>query len=210
MSSAPISRIKREPFAINFAKGFRDLWSTKKYSDFTIIGGADDKSKEFAVHKCVLGTQSDVFSAVFKNEMKEAQTGKMSIDDFSAVTVEGMLEFLYTGEVNENIAMDLYAIASKYNVTALKEIAEEMVLRNVNESNALEVFDLGHAYGSEEMKKKGFSVVEKMFPTTKLNNDLIKEPAAVKGIVEAHREHKRKIEEAEDEFQVKMMKFNHA
>jgi BTB/POZ domain len=75
----------------------------------------------------------------FKNDMKEAQTGKMTINDFSADAVEGMLKFMYTGENQEKNSMDLCALASKYDLSKLKSRCEKIILQNIDESNALEV-----------------------------------------------------------------------
>jgi BTB/POZ domain len=131
-------KVKKEDFAQDFAFVLKELWTSKDFSDFTVIGGVIGSSKEFAVHKNVLGTQSSVMFATLKNNLKEAQTGKMKIEDFSAEAVEGMLKFMYTGEVeDESIAMDLHAIAAKYDVKNLKIVTEEIILRNIDESNAL-------------------------------------------------------------------------
>jgi BTB/POZ domain len=60
---------------------FKGLWKSGQFSDFTITAG----SKEFKVHKCVVGSRSAVFTAIFENDMKEKQTGKMEIIEYSAV-----------------------------------------------------------------------------------------------------------------------------
>jgi Leucine rich repeat len=64
---------ENEMFAKAFAAGFGELWTSKDFADYTIIGGFDGSSMEFAVHKNVLATQSSVMFAVFKNRQK-AQT----------------------------------------------------------------------------------------------------------------------------------------
>jgi Leucine-rich repeat (LRR) protein len=204
----PKDKLKEE-FKKTFAAGFEELWTSKDFADFTIIGGFDGASKEFAVHKIVLAAQSSVLLAVFKNDnMEEAQTGKMTIDDFSAETVEGMLKFMYTGEVNESIAMDLLAIAEKYDVKNLKAATEMIILHNINESNALEIFGLGYQHNSKEIKREAFNKIKKMFPEIKFSDELMEKPKDLKEIIEIHLNFKRKIEEAEEERRVKMQKFD--
>jgi BTB/POZ domain/Leucine rich repeat len=199
---------EEEEFMRSFAAGFKDLWTTKDFSDFRIIGGFDGSSKEFAVHKIVLATQSDVFAAVLKNDnMKEAQTGTMTIDDFSADTVEGMLQFMYTGQIKKLVAMDLYAIASRYHVKNLKSRTEKIMLRNIDETNALEVFGLGHQYNSIKMKLAAFEEIKKMFPNTPLRDELMTKPENLKEIVNAGRERKKIVEEAEQNYLAKLQKF---
>jgi BTB/POZ domain/Leucine rich repeat len=100
-------------FGEKLCERFSDLWSSGRYSDFIIIGGKNEAWKKFHVHKCVLGSQSSVLDAKFNDdELLENRISKMEIDDFRAETVEGMLKFIYTGEVQEKNAMDLYAIAT--------------------------------------------------------------------------------------------------
>jgi Leucine-rich repeat (LRR) protein len=203
----PEEDIEKEEIAKTFAAGFEELWTSKDFADFTIIGGFDGSSEEFAVHKNVLAMQSSVLNAVFKNNMKEAQTGKMTIEDFSVDAVEGMFKFMYTGEVNENIAMDLYAIASKYDVKNLKSRTEKIILQSIDNSNALEVFGLGHQYNSEPLIREAFDEIQKMFSETPLKESLMNKPGNVKHLVEAHRCRQRKVEEAERKYQAKWEKF---
>jgi BTB/POZ domain len=172
--------------------GFKELWMSGEYSDFTIIAGKE----EFAVHKNVLATQSPVLAAIFKNDMKEKKTGKMIIEDFSLDAVEVMLYFMYTGEiVDESNAMDLYAIASKYEVTSLKSTAHKLILRNLGESNAIEIFGLGHQHNSDRIKRAAFEVIKKMFPWKVLEDELMEDPKTLKKLIDAA----RKIQEGQAE-----------
>jgi Leucine-rich repeat (LRR) protein len=141
--------------------GFEELWASRRFSDFTIIAG----SKKFAVHKSVLGIQSSFFSAVFESDMKERIEGKMEIEDFSAAAIEDFLRFLYTGKIQDKSnAMQLFELADKYDVQQLKAIAEQTILRNVNDQNSMEVLSFGNLHNSEKLKRKAFSTIGKMFP----------------------------------------------
>jgi BTB/POZ domain len=172
-------------FAQGFVDGFKDLWETKNFSDFSILIGS---SKEFSVHKCVLAAQSSVFTAIFLNDLKEAQTGKMEIDGFSAEAVEGMLKFMYTGDIEyESIAMDLHAIAAKYDVKKLKIGTEKIILRNINDSNALEVFSFGFLNNSAKIKRKAFLKIKKMIPDAELDDKLMEHSGNLKNFIDAHR-----------------------
>jgi BTB/POZ domain/Leucine rich repeat len=180
---------EKEDFAGSFVVGFKELWTSKDFSDFIVIGGVDGSSKEFAVHKCVLGTQSSVMYATLKNDMKEAQTGRMKIDDFSADVVEGMLHFMYTGEVkNETFAMDLYAIAIKYDLKNLKFVTEKIILRNIDDSNAIEIFGFGHLQIADKIKRRAFNKIKKMFPDFDFNNEAMENPGKLKNLIDIHRE----------------------
>jgi BTB/POZ domain len=181
----------------DFMNGFKDLWETKNFSDFIIVVG----SNEFAVHKCVLGAQSPIFTAIFMNDMKEKQTGMMEIVDFTADVVEGMLKFMYTGEVkDEKYAMDLFAIAAKYEVKNLKRVTKALILRNLDDSNALEVYGLGYLHKSDVLKRRGFATIQEMFPEEKLHDSLMEMPEDLREIIE----YLRKIQEFQAKLKLKL------
>jgi hypothetical protein len=85
---------------------------------------------------------------------------------------------------NEGNAIEVFAIASKYDVKLLKERTEKIIVTKLNESNAVEVFCLGHLHNSNVMKRAAFGEIEKMFPETDLYYDL-------KRLIEAHRNSKK-------------------
>ena len=62
---------------------------------------------------------------------------------------------LYCSEVEEKLVniMDLFAIATKMNVTRLKSICKNLILESLDQTNAQKVFKLAHFYKSEEMKQ---------------------------------------------------------
>jgi Leucine-rich repeat (LRR) protein len=195
-----------QTFGEKLCKRLIDLWSSGRYSDFIIIGGKDEAWKKFHVHKCVLGSQSSVLDAIFKDDLTGKQTGKMEIEDFSADTVEGMLKFIYTGEVEEKIAMDLYVIAAKYNVTELKEVSEKIVLENIDESNSLDVLNFANQHNFDKMKRKSFGIIKKMIPELSLPDEMMDKPENLKQIVEARRKRQQEIEETEKNYQAKIQK----
>jgi BTB/POZ domain len=190
----------------NYLVGFKQLLSSGEYSDFTIVVShkEDKESKEFAVHKCVLAAQSSVFAAIFNNDMKEKQTGKMEIDNFAADTVEGMLQFIYTGQLkDESNAMDLFTIAAQYDIDSLKISAEDLIVCNTDESNAAEVFALGHLHNSDKMKRAAVKVIQKLFPERDRNESLMVylEPKEIKELMETH----LKLQEVQAEMYLKLM-----
>lgn len=155
-------------------KGIADLWIFGHFSDFTII--AKD-SQEFHVHKNILGFQSSVLAAIFETDIG---TCEMKILDFSPSAVEQFLGFIYTGSVPDDInAMELFAIAAKYNVFDLKMLSEKMILKTLCKDNVLEVFNLGHLYSSDVLKLSAFRMIQEMFPGKVVADHLINKPEDV-------------------------------
>ncbi|KAF7632429.1 hypothetical protein Mgra_00008123, partial [Meloidogyne graminicola] len=83
----------------------------------------DDKI--IKAHRCILAKNSEVFLKMFEqNGMIEAQKNEVIISDSSPECFQIMVEFFYTGEVSKSLLEthfeDLFAIAHKYQVDALK------------------------------------------------------------------------------------------
>jgi Leucine-rich repeat (LRR) protein len=180
------------------------LWEKSRFSDFVIKVG----SKQFDVHRIILGLQSPVFAAMFEKEMKEKRSDEIKIVEFSAEAVDDFLHYLYTGEVKEVNAMELFGLASKYDVMSLKHNTEEIVLKNINEKNAIEVFELGQLYGSKLMKKTACEEIKKTFKELdKLDESLINNPGKLKMIVEAKQKREQTIKNAEKKFEMRMKQY---
>ena len=187
--------LKKQEFCDRFVAGFRELWASKRYSDFVITAIGKGKSREMKVHKNILGTQSSVFAAIFENDMKEKKDGIMHIEDFCAETVRDFLHFLYTGEIEADNAMDLFAIATKYEVKLLRERTEKIIMRNIFQTNAIDVLCLGHLHLSEKMKVAAFSEIKQMFPMKDLEDSLLDDPLTLKKMIHAV----KKIQEGQSE-----------
>ena len=194
----------KQEFCEQFVAGFREVWFSKLYTDFMITAIGKGKSRKFRVHKNILGTQSLVFAAIFENDMKEKKDGIMHIEDFSAETVEDFLHFLYTGEVQAENAMDFFAIATKYEVKLLREQTEKIIMRNIDHSNAVDVFCLGHLYLSEEMKVAAFSKIKQMFPKKDLDDSILDDPLTLKKLIIAL----KKIQEGQSEIDDVLLTYN--
>jgi BTB/POZ domain len=92
-----------------------------------------------------------VFTELFRDEMRN----KLEIAGFSSEVVEGFLKYMYTRQLkNESIAIELYEIAAEYKVKKMEDEVERIILRNINEFNAIDVFSVGHLHNSDRMKER--------------------------------------------------------
>lgn len=185
--------------------GFQQLRACGDLSDFVIK--ANDQ-KDFHVHKCVLAIQSPVFAAMFKNKMQEGESNEMAIADFGSSSIEEFLRYIYAGDIpDETNAMELFALSAKYDVPELKIVCEEMVLQNINKSNAFEVFALGHLHSSDNLKLLSFAEIKRMFPDTDLDNKLIDNPEGLHELMESKREYDQKLKQAKQTLTQTLNKF---
>jgi BTB/POZ domain len=186
-------------------KWVKDLWNTGNFSDFTI----ETEKKEYFVHRTVLSIQSQVFAATFKTDMKENKTGRMKITDFSSEAVKEFLSFFYCGSIPQKNAMEVFALAVKYDVPELKIISEKYVILNINDENAMEVLKLGILYESELIKQKAFQHVKRKL--AKLNifvvNNMINNPENLETVVKASEKYDVLIQSAKVELENTVSKF---
>lgn len=190
-----------EEFKDSIAGKFKELWATRLFSDVNVIVG----SVSISVHKNILGVSSTVFAAMFQNDMKELRLGEIVIEDFTASAVEDFLKCLYTGEIEDEAnTVEIFALAAKYNIQDLKTICKNIILKKIDGSNAIEILNLAHLYGSDDLEKSAFVKIQKTFPEIKFPSNLINKPEALKSLIEETVSRKRKILEAEEKFAKKV------
>ena len=167
------SRNFEENFSRKFMKSFEGLWNRKSLSDFTVVVG----NTQLLVHKVVLALQSSVFSAMFESDLEEMRTGVMTINDFSAESVEEFFRHFYTGNLPRiTNAMEMFALSSKYNMNELRAVSEELILDNIDESNAIEVFCLGYLFESDDMKFLALLELKKIHPELICREKMVNNP----------------------------------
>lgn len=165
-------------FSTKVTSGFEELWMSGRLSDFTICAGAE----KFEVHKNILSIQSSAFSRIFE----ESESNEMEINGLSAGIVEDFLRYIYTGRISDHSnVMELFKIAAKMEVSALKYLCEEKILELLDPSNAEKIFDLAHAYSSDDLKVMAFNEIKKMFNGASLDNDLMNHPDCLKDLIKA-------------------------
>jgi len=162
------------------------------------------KNVEFKVHRCILGISSPVFAAMFSHEdVQENKENQMEIIDFSAEAVREFLCFIYTKTAPESAAnaMELYELAAKYEVKSLLTIAEDVILKNINNENAYEVLVLGNLHNNEYLKDDAFKELKNLFTDVKLSENLKDRPDDVKLLIDAQIEMKKTVSGAHLKFQ---------
>lgn len=149
---------------------FEKFRISRKYSDYTI----KIRGKDFDVHKCVLAAQSSVFDEMFSKDSAEVEQAFMNVKNFSNKAFESFLNYFYTGRVDAGVTpVEMIQLASEFDVPELKTKCIDKILENLSETNALEIFNLGHDHASDELIKMAFKFIKKIYPLLKddLEND---------------------------------------
>ncbi|GFY45129.1 speckle-type POZ protein-like B [Trichonephila inaurata madagascariensis] len=109
-------------------------------------------------HKGILAARSPVFSAMFKNKMRESRERTVDITDIDFWVLRTMLVYIYTGNTDDitmSSVQDLLYAADKYQLTRLKNICSEYLKSNVTDQNVLYVLVLGDFF---DQKLKDFAI----------------------------------------------------
>lgn len=81
-------------------------------------------------------------------------------DEFSADVVEVFLRSLYSGGILLK-AFELFSIAQAYEVFELKSFAENIIINNLDKTNAMKAFKLGHLSKSETLIGASFKKIQR-------------------------------------------------
>ncbi|GFR24734.1 speckle-type POZ protein A [Trichonephila clavata] len=104
------------------------------------------------VHKNILAARSPVFSAMFKNDMRESQEKTVDISDIGISVLRVMLVYIYTGnteDINMSNAQDLLYAAEKYQLMRLKKVCAEYLKSNASDQNVLNLLVLGDLHDQD-------------------------------------------------------------
>jgi hypothetical protein len=100
---------------------------------------------------------------MFDNHMKESSSNEVEITDFPEAVVRSMLRCLYDPScIDAELATgadQLLAIADKYEIDDLIELAEQKLVANLTSENAVQTFKFADTYGRATMKKAALKVM---------------------------------------------------
>ena len=98
---------------------------------------ADEKEQMDFFSSFVSFPRSAVLRQMFLSPMEEARTGTVEITDMDSKTLKKMLEFVYTGEVDdiEDVAEELLYAADKYEIKGLVSVNHFTKLKQICTKN---------------------------------------------------------------------------
>ena len=100
-----------------------------------------------------LDFRSLVFRAMLSSNMKERQTGRIDLTDWSLKTGQDLLSFLYSGRVKPDADLTkLLVVADRYDFQELKEMTSEALKTKIRDENCLDLLMLAHLHHAERLK----------------------------------------------------------
>ena len=94
------------------------------------VGSGDDQAR-LKAHRNVLCAASPFFYNTLNIDMKEKKEGVIPLKETTAILMEGVLDFLYTGyvEVTEENAFELFAHADYFLIPSLKALSSKFIYK---------------------------------------------------------------------------------
>jgi hypothetical protein len=90
--------------------------------------------------------------------------------------------------------LDLFKLASTFGIFDLKDVAEQLALDDINEKNAVKLFNMRHLHNSKKMVDSAFAKIKQIYPEGKISDALKNKPDRVIEIIKTvlnNRRHKQ-------------------
>ena len=143
--SLKITRKVKPPVVPDLTPALKD----DTYSDCILVCGEET----FKAHKLILATRSSVFRAMFDSDMIEGRESRVVVKDLEVPVVKGMLKYLYSNQVEEEISSGLLEAAEKYDLQGLKSACEGILKKSITKANAVDILNMADLFRAEELKK---------------------------------------------------------
>lgn len=100
---------------------------------------------EFRAHRDILRARSKVFESMLSHNTMEKNSGIVDVPDCDPQAMELFLSYMYCGKVetlNQSNMFELYYIADKYEMLALKEECSEFIKKSLSTTNTCKAIQL--------------------------------------------------------------------
>jgi len=141
--------------ADDLAALWRDPEAT--HADIKLVAG----EKSFMAHKAILAARSPMLRAMFSLDMKEKEASEIDVVDVSPETLAQMIEFMYTGNVDDldERADELLAAADKYGLARLRSMCESSLEKNFAVDTIAHTLVLSHLHSAKGLKDRAIDYV---------------------------------------------------
>jgi speckle-type POZ protein len=123
-----------------------------------VLSSIAEEGTSIGAHKFVLAARSSVFNAMLTGTMKEAQSNKITITDFSLLEVRAFVRLLYEDHFQRaqfaTHAEALLAMADKYQVPTLMSACEKYLASTLAGTNAVALLKLADLHRAEELRRQ--------------------------------------------------------
>ena len=131
------------------------------------------QGKTIHVHRVVMAAGSQYFRSLFNSGMKECASNVVDLDCCSSEVMEKIVAYLYVGEINlgNDDAIKILKASEYLLLTALKELCELHIVKNVKWHNLFSLLRLAEDYSLPKLHKAAKTVLLEHFTTISQTSD---------------------------------------
>ena len=141
----------------HFHNAFENLFTSGKSSDISFAIG----DQTVPAHKAILIARVPYFDKMLASGMKEAETGRVKLDENTDVAAfKAVIKYIYGGQLPTTLdedAVQILPLADKYDLKRLKEACFYHMEKGLSKENVADTLVLADLYRGEELKKKCLS-----------------------------------------------------
>lgn len=117
-----------------YTNQIRELINDEQFSDVTFML----EGEPVYAHRAILAQRCEHFAAMFRSGMRESTERIIPMPNSSKRIFLLLLEYIYTDaiKIQDDNAVDLYALADLYHLDRLREMCSTFVRRNLSAENA--------------------------------------------------------------------------
>lgn len=141
--------------------GFRNLYETRLLFDVTLTVG----EKSFPCHRAFLAASSEYFRCMFTTDLAERDMTNISISGVDAKSMELVLKYLYTGQVEltSEVVQSLLSCANLYQLWDLKDGCADFIERKIDYENCIGIHFFAQAHGCRDLELQAWNVIIESF-----------------------------------------------
>lgn len=166
--------IEHFSFKANVLNDFSKMLENEIFTDVVLQckGGGEVKA-----HRCILSVRSEYFEKMFTSETVESKS--LLVDcSFERDVMVSLLEFIYSGKIDENKVKDLIEPADYYGLTSLKTTCEDILFSKLNIENAVSTFVFADIHGCSELKQRTLKFIGTNFKEVAKQKEMLQLPNA--------------------------------
>ena len=143
------------------SKVLTSLWESQELSDVDVVV----EGQRFPAHRVVLAAGSPHFRAMFTRTFSESRQQEVELHEMSADGFQGVLSFLYSGELalNDSNAEAVLLVADRCEVLGLVNLCCNYLLDRIAWPNCLHYWALADQVGCVTLRKRSRLVAFKFF-----------------------------------------------
>ncbi|WAR03750.1 KLH20-like protein [Mya arenaria] len=159
----------------NLLHGFSKLYKDKEFVDVTLVVDG----REFNCHRNVLAISSPFFMALFSTPMSENGQDKITLREIDKLTMELVLDYIYTGEVimSEETVQDLLSAANRFQLLPLRTGCADFMRKHITVSNCIGVYFFAKAHECNVLAVKAKEIISKQFTSLCQQQEFLSLPA---------------------------------